>query len=66
MTHCFIATTLGVIIYWFVGFGVMFGGFEFLGQHIGKGNSFMGLSGFMLLGEAYDVRTILLFILWHV
>ena len=62
MTHCFIATTLGVIIYWFVGFGVMFGGFEFLGQHIGKGNSFMGLSGFMLLGEAYDVRTILLFI----
>jgi len=62
MTHCFIATTLGVIIFWFVGFGVMFGGFEFLGQHIGKGNSFMGLSGFMLLGEAYDVRTILLFI----
>ncbi|MEE9260913.1 MAG: ammonium transporter, partial [Candidatus Scalindua sediminis] len=23
MTHCFIATTLGVIIYFFVGFGVM-------------------------------------------
>ena len=62
MTHCFIATTLGVVIYWVVGFGVMFGGFEFLGQHVGKGNSFMGLSGFMLLGEAYDVRTILLFI----
>ncbi|ODS33343.1 MAG: ammonium transporter protein [Candidatus Scalindua rubra] len=62
MTHCFIATTLGVIIYWFVGFGVMFGGFEFLGEQVGKGNSFMGLSGFMLLGDAYDVRTILLFI----
>jgi Amt family ammonium transporter len=61
MTHCFIATTLGVIIYWFVGFGVMFGGFEMLGQHVGKGNSFMGLGGFMLLGDSYDVRTILLF-----
>ncbi len=61
MTHCFIATTLGVILYWFVGFGVMFGGFEFLGAEIGKGNSFLGLSGFMLSGEAYDVRVILLF-----
>lgn len=61
MTHCFIATTLGVVIYWFVGFGVMFGGFEFLGHHVGKGNSFIGLSGFMLMGEAYDVRVILLF-----
>ncbi len=62
MTHCFIATTLGVVMFWFVGYGIMFGGFEFLGQHIGKGNAFMGLSGFMLTGEAYDVRTILLFI----
>jgi len=61
MTHCFIATTLGVIIYWFVGFGLMFGGFEFLGAHIGKGNEYLGTSGFMLLGDAYDVRTILLF-----
>ncbi len=61
MTHCFIATTLGVLIYWFVGFGVMFGGFDFLGQHVGKGNAFMGMGGFMLMGDAYDVRVILLF-----
>ena len=61
MTHCFIATTLGVVLYYFVGFGFMFGGFEFLGQHVGKGNSFIGLGGFMLSGDAYDVRVILLF-----
>lgn len=40
----------------------MFGGFEFLGRHLGGGNSFIGWSGFLLLGEAYDVRTVMLFL----
>ena len=62
MTHCFIASTLSIIIYLFIGFGLMFGGFEFLDTHLGKGNSFIGWSGFILLGDAYDVRIVMLFL----
>ena len=62
MTHCFLATTLGALIYLFVGYAFMFGGFEFLGTHLGGGNSFIGWSGFLLLGEAYDIRTVMLFL----
>lgn len=62
MTHCFLATTLGALIYLAAGFAFMFGGFEFLGRHLGGGNSFIGWSGFLLLGEAYDVRTVMLFL----
>ncbi|GJQ60051.1 MAG: ammonium transporter [Candidatus Scalindua sp. AMX11] len=62
MTHCFLATSLGALIYLVVGFAFMFGGFEFLGKHLGGGNSFIGWSGFFLFGEAYDVRTITLFL----
>ena len=48
MTHCFLATTLGALIYLAAGFAFMFGGFEFLGRHLGGGNSFIGWSGFLL------------------
>lgn len=61
MTHCFMATTAGAFIFWLFGFALMFGGSE-LGPGLDKGNSFIGYSGFMLLGETYDVKTILLFI----
>lgn len=62
MTHCFLATTLGALIYFVAGFALMFGGFEFLGHHLGGGNSFIGWSGFLLLGGSYDVRTIMMFL----
>ncbi|MFQ5963927.1 MAG: ammonium transporter [Candidatus Scalinduaceae bacterium] len=62
MTHCFLATTLGALIYLFVGYAFMFGGFEFMDTHLGGGNSFIGWSGFLLLGEAYDIRTVMLFL----
>lgn len=61
MTHCFMATTAGTLIFWLFGFALMFGGSE-LGSGLDKGNSFIGYSGFMLLGETYDVKTVLLFV----
>ncbi len=61
MTHCFMATTAGVFIFWLFGFALMLGGSE-LGPGLDKGNPFIGYSGFMLLGDTYDVKTILLFI----
>lgn len=62
MTHCFLATTLGALIYLGAGFALMFGGFEFLDKHLAGGNSFIGWSGFLLFGEAYDVRIVMLFL----
>lgn len=60
MTHCFMATTAGTFIFWLFGFAFMFGG-SHLGSGLNKGNPIIGYSGFMLLGETYDVKTILLF-----
>ncbi|KHE92248.1 MAG: ammonium transporter protein [Candidatus Scalindua brodae] len=61
MTHCFMATTAGAFIFWLFGFALMFGG-SHLAPGLGKGNSFIGYGGFLLIGETYDVKTILLFI----
>ncbi|GAX59159.1 ammonium transport protein AmtB [Candidatus Scalindua japonica] len=61
MTHCFMATTAGAFIFWLFGFALMFGG-SHLAPGLVKGNSFIGYGGFLLLGETYDVKTILLFI----
>lgn len=61
MTHCFMATTAGAFIFWLFGFALMFGG-SHLASGLDKGNSFIGYGGFMLIGETYDVKTILLFL----
>lgn len=60
MAHCFMATTAGVFIFWLFGFAFMFGG-SHLASGLDKGNPFIGYGGFMLLGDTYDVKTILLF-----
>ncbi|MDR4509499.1 MAG: ammonium transporter [Candidatus Brocadiaceae bacterium] len=52
----FIDFCIGALIFWLIGFGLMFGG-SLLAPGLTRGNSFIGYSGFLLCGEAYDVST---------
>jgi ammonium transporter, Amt family len=52
--------SIAALSFWAFGFAIMFGGSGYLGLE--EGNPLVGLSGFFLVNEAYDVNTILLWI----
>lgn len=52
---------VGAIVFWLVGFALMFGGSR-LAPGLSCGNLFIGYSGFLLLGNSYDVSTSVLWI----
>jgi Amt family ammonium transporter len=47
---------VGAFAFWLFGFALMFGGSQ-LAPGLASGNSFVGYSGFLLLGDSYDVQT---------
>lgn len=47
---------IGALIFWLFGFALMFGGSK-LTPGLLEGNRFIGYSGFLLLGDSYDVHT---------
>ena len=61
MAHCFIDSTFGAMVFYFFGFGLMFGGSK-LAPGLENGSSIFGCDGFMLLGRSYDVQTIMLWL----
>lgn len=61
MAHCFIDATFGAMVFYFLGFGLMFGGSK-LAPGLENGSSIFGCDGFMLLGRSYDVQTIMLWL----
>lgn len=58
LSHCFIDSTMGAIIFWLWGFGLMYGGTNLPG--IEKGSPGVGYSGWILYWGAYDVQTVML------
>lgn len=60
LTKNFMDGLIGGLAFWAFGFAFMFGG-SALASGLETGNPFIGLSGFMLGGDAYDVTT---FELW--
>ncbi len=52
----FIDFCVGGLVFWMLGFALMYGGSS-MAQGLDYGNAFVGLSGFFLAGEAYDVST---------
>lgn len=56
LTKNFMDGLIGGLAYWAFGFAFMFGG-SMLASGLATGNPFIGLSGFMLGGDAYDVTT---------
>ncbi|HHT9153745.1 MAG TPA: ammonium transporter, partial [Candidatus Hypogeohydataceae bacterium YC40] len=61
MAHCFTDTTVGALVFWLFGFALMFGGSQ-LASGLGKGDAIIGHSGFLLLGQSYDVNTVVLWL----
>lgn len=59
-TKSYIDFSVGVVVFMIAGFAFMFGGSK-LFPGLDLGNEFIGWSGFLLAGEAYDVSTIMLF-----
>jgi len=57
----FIDFCVGALIFWLFGFALMFGGSK-LASGLSWGNKFIGYSGFLLLGDSYDVHTSVLWI----
>ncbi|MDR4509501.1 MAG: ammonium transporter [Candidatus Brocadiaceae bacterium] len=58
MAHCFVDATLGAIMFFLIGFAIMFGGSgAFPGLE--RGWSGIGWDGFMLMGGSYDVQTVM-------
>ncbi len=51
--------SIGALAYFAVGFALMFGGSK-LAPGLDAGNSFIGYSGFFMVGESYDVQTAML------
>ena len=45
----------GTIVFWLFGFALMFGGSQ-LAPGLTSGNKFIGYSGFLLIGDSYDVH----------
>jgi ammonium transporter, Amt family len=54
LTMSFMDFCVGAIIYWALGFALMFGG-SYLASGLDKGNDFIGFSGFFLAGESSNV-----------
>ncbi len=52
----FVDFCIGALVFWLVGFAIMFGGSK-LSPGLSGGNQFIGYSGFLLLGDSYDVST---------
>lgn len=61
MAHCFTDTTVGALVFWLFGFALMFGGSQ-LASGLDKGDTMVGRSGFLLLGQSYDVNTVVLWL----
>ncbi|MEK6765597.1 MAG: ammonium transporter, partial [Planctomycetota bacterium] len=57
LTMTYMDFCVGSFIYWAFGFALMFGG-SFLASGLDKGNSFIGFSGFFLMGNAHDFYTL--------
>jgi ammonium transporter, Amt family len=57
LTMTYMDFCVGSFIYWAFGFALMFGG-SFLASGLDKGNSFIGFSGFFLMGDAHDFYTL--------
>lgn len=57
----FVDFCAGALIFWLFGFALMFGGSKLAPGLLG-GNYFIGYSGFLLIGNAYDVSTAVLWI----
>ncbi len=55
----FVDFCVGALVFWLVGFALMFGGSK-LAPGLSCGNQFVGYSGFLLLGDSYDVSTAML------
>ncbi len=58
MAHCFIDSTFGAMVFYFFGFALMFGGSKLV-PGLENGNAWIGNDGYMLMGRAYDVQTIM-------
>lgn len=56
LSMSFIDFCIGALVFWLIGFGLMFGGSR-LAPGLSLGNRFIGYSGFLLLGDSYDVST---------
>lgn len=56
MTMCFGDVCFGALAFWLFGFALMFGGSQLV-PGLEGGNWFVGYSGFLLLGDSYDVQT---------
>ena len=56
MTKSFMDFCMATLSYWAFGFALMFGG-SALASGLDEGNPFIGLSGFFLSTQAYDVST---------
>lgn len=56
LTKNFMDAMIGGLAFWAFGFAFMFGG-SMIASGLETGNPFIGLSGFMLSGAAYDVTT---------
>ena len=61
LAHCFTDGTMGIIVFWMVGFALMFGGSQ-AAPGLDGGNAFIGYSGFFLCGGSYDVQTMVMWI----
>jgi Amt family ammonium transporter len=57
----FIDFCVGASVFWLFGFALMFGGSK-LAPGLLDGNQFIGYSGFLLVGDSYDVSTSVLWI----
>lgn len=55
----FIDFCIGAIVFWLFGFALMFGGSN-LAPGLSHGNQFIGYSGFLLMGDSYDVSASML------
>lgn len=56
LTMSFVDFCIGALVYWALGFALMFGG-SYLASGLEKGNGIIGFSGFFLAGNAYDPST---------
>ncbi len=61
LAHCFTDGTMGLLVFWMIGFALMFGGSQ-AAPGLDHGNGFIGYSGFFLVGGSYDVQTTLMWI----
>lgn len=57
----FVGFCVGALVFWLVGFALMFGGSK-IAPGLSCGNQFIGYSGFLLVGDSYDVSTAVLWL----